>query len=51
MKQLRDIHQFIQSEGFFESVIPNVLYTGYIFDTWRDKLLQEKSVPPHRRAI
>lgn len=50
MKQLRDIQRSIRSEGIFESAIPNILYTGYIFDTWRDKLLQEKGVPPHRRT-
>jgi len=50
MKQLRDIHQSIQNEDFIESAIPNILYTGYIFDTWRDKLVQEKGVPPHRRT-
>ncbi len=50
MKQLRDIQRSIRSEGIFESVIPNILYTGYIFDTWRDKLVQEKGVPPHQRS-
>jgi DNA-binding Lrp family transcriptional regulator len=50
MKQLRDIQRSIRSEGIFESVIPNILYTGYIFDTWRDKLVQEKGVPPHQEA-
>ena len=50
MKQLRDIQQSIQSEGIFESAIPNILYTGYIFDTWRDKLVQEEGVPPHQRS-
>lgn len=50
MKQLRDIHQSIQNEDFIESAIPNILYTGYIFDTWRDKLVQEKGAPPHRRT-
>lgn len=50
MKQLRDIQRSIQSEGIFESVIPNILYTGYIFDTWRDKLVREEGGTPHRRS-
>lgn len=38
MKNLKDIRSSFQGEVFIESVVPNVLYTGYIFDTWRDRL-------------
>jgi DNA-binding Lrp family transcriptional regulator len=44
MKQLRDIRESLQREDFIESINPNILYTGYIYDTWRDKLVQEKGV-------
>lgn len=50
MKKLRDVHQSIQNEDFIESAIPNILYTGYIFDTWRDELVQEKGAPHHKRT-
>lgn len=42
MKQLRNIRESLQREDFIESINPNILYTGYIYDTWRDKLVQEK---------
>ena len=42
MKELRDIREAIQSEKFFESVSTNILFTGYIFDTWRDRLVEER---------
>jgi DNA-binding Lrp family transcriptional regulator len=38
MKDLKDVREKLELEKTFESVIPNVLYTGYMFDTWRDKL-------------
>lgn len=43
MKELRDIRTRFQREPFIESVVPNVLYTGYLFETWRDRLLDERS--------
>ena len=48
MKKLRDIREGFQSEEVFESIVPNVLYTGYIHDTWRDKLVLEKGASKHR---
>jgi DNA-binding Lrp family transcriptional regulator len=48
MKKLQDIRRSLQSEEALQSVVPNVLYTGHIFDTWRDKLLLEKGKPAHR---
>jgi len=44
MKQLRDIRESLLREDYIESIDPNILYTGYIYDTWRDKLVQEKSM-------
>jgi DNA-binding Lrp family transcriptional regulator len=38
MRDLKDIRTSFQAEAFVESVVPNVLYTGYIFDTWRERL-------------
>jgi hypothetical protein len=45
MKELRDIRERLEREEVFDSVVPNVLYTGYIFDTWRDTLVLERGVP------
>ncbi|WXG43707.1 MAG: AsnC family transcriptional regulator [Promethearchaeati archaeon SRVP18_Atabeyarchaeia-1] len=42
MKELQEISKSIQGEEGFERIVPHVLYTGYIFDTWRDKLAIEK---------
>ena len=49
MKELRDIRESFESEELIQSFVPNILYTGYIFDTWRDKLLLEKGRPPTKQ--
>ncbi len=49
MKELRDLRKRFESEEVFESIVPNILYTGYIFDTWRDKLVLEKGAPTRTR--
>jgi len=38
MKELKDIQGSFEREETFESIVPNILYVGYVFDTWRDKL-------------
>jgi DNA-binding Lrp family transcriptional regulator len=43
MKELQDIAKRIQGDKRFEKVVPRILYTGHIFDTWRDKLVMERS--------
>jgi DNA-binding Lrp family transcriptional regulator len=40
MKELKDIQQRLVSEEIVESIMPNILYSGYIFDTWRDELIR-----------
>jgi Lrp/AsnC family transcriptional regulator for asnA, asnC and gidA len=50
MKELQDISKRIQGEESFERALPRILYTGYIFDTWRDKLVLEKGAPPVGRS-
>lgn len=39
MKQLKETQQRLANEEVVASIVPNILYTGYIFDTWRDKLV------------
>ena len=48
MKELKELRERIQNEEAIESIMPNVLYTGYMFDTWRDKLLLEKGAAKNR---
>lgn len=43
MKDLQKIRERLEKEADLQSVAPNLLYTGYIFETWRDQLLEEKA--------
>ena len=43
MKDLQRIRESLEKEADLQSVAPNVLYTGYIFETWRDQLVEEKA--------
>jgi DNA-binding Lrp family transcriptional regulator len=45
MKELQEIRMRLQDEDFVESLMPNVLFIGYTFDTWRDRLFSEKAPP------
>lgn len=40
MKQLKEIQQRLENEEVVASVVSNILYTGYIFDTWRDEIVR-----------
>ena len=35
-KELKDIRESIELNPCVQSVVPNVIYTGYIFPTWKD---------------
>ncbi len=37
-KNLREIREAFEAESSIQSVAPNVIYTGYIYPTWRDEL-------------
>lgn len=37
-KELKDIRESMESEPTIQAVAPNIIYTGYIFKTWRDKV-------------
>jgi DNA-binding Lrp family transcriptional regulator len=37
-KELREIREAIEKEPTVQSIAPNVIYTGYIFPTWRDQI-------------
>jgi DNA-binding Lrp family transcriptional regulator len=37
-KELKDLRESLEQEPLIQAVAPNVIYTGYLFDTWRDKI-------------
>jgi len=39
MKELQTLRESLENESVIRSLSPNILYTGYIFKTWRDQLL------------
>jgi DNA-binding Lrp family transcriptional regulator len=42
VRDLQRIRENLENESNLQSVAANILATGYIFKTWRDKLLEEK---------
>ncbi len=50
LKELKAVLQNIHSEEDIESYMYNVPFTGYIYDTWRDKLLIEKGKQTRGRS-
>jgi DNA-binding Lrp family transcriptional regulator len=41
MNELQDLCEKLEKEPRVYSMEPNILYTGYIFDTWRDHMLEK----------
>lgn len=50
MKELKDLQARLGQEKRFARVVPNILYTGYMFDTWRDDLLLKWAGPRETSA-
>jgi len=48
MKELRDLQARVGQEKRFARALPNVLYTGKLFDTWRDDMLMKWAGPTDR---
>jgi DNA-binding Lrp family transcriptional regulator len=46
MKEIRDIQTDLQSKGLLDSIIPNIFYTTYIFDSWTDSLITDLAENP-----
>ncbi|MCJ7560280.1 winged helix-turn-helix transcriptional regulator [Candidatus Bathyarchaeota archaeon] len=40
-KELRDMRERFECEAAVQSVAPNVIFTGYIFNIWRDQIPKE----------
>jgi Lrp/AsnC family leucine-responsive transcriptional regulator len=41
MNELQTLRQKLEKDEYISSVVPNILYTGFIFDTWRDQLVEK----------
>jgi DNA-binding Lrp family transcriptional regulator len=41
MNELQTLRDHLEKEDGVASIVPNILYTGYIFETWRDGLIQQ----------
>jgi DNA-binding Lrp family transcriptional regulator len=41
MNELESLRENLEKEPGVASVVPNILYTGYIFNTWRDQLVEK----------
>jgi hypothetical protein len=40
-KELREMRERFEREPRVQSAAPNVIFTGYIFKTWRDQIPQQ----------
>ena len=41
MKELQILRENLENETNVVTVVPNILYVGYVFSTWRDKLTEK----------
>jgi DNA-binding Lrp family transcriptional regulator len=41
MNELQTLREKLEKEPSVASIVPNILYTGYIFNTWRDQLVEK----------
>lgn len=41
MNELQSLRENLEKEPSVAHIVPNILYTGYIFNTWRDQLVEK----------
>jgi DNA-binding Lrp family transcriptional regulator len=46
MNKLRELTERMGGDEAFNSTTPTILYAGNLYDTWRDRLVDEKAAPP-----
>lgn len=46
MKEIKDIQTDLHNKGILDSIIPNIFYTTYIFDSWTDDLITDLATNP-----
>jgi hypothetical protein len=42
MNELQSLRENLEKEPGVASIVPNILYTGYMFNTWRDQLVEKQ---------
>jgi DNA-binding Lrp family transcriptional regulator len=42
-RDLKALFDRMEKEPFCDHILPNILLTGYLFETWREKLLEQKA--------
>jgi len=42
MNELQSLREKLEKESWVVAIVPNILYTGYIFNTWRDLLVEKQ---------
>ncbi|UCE74585.1 MAG: Lrp/AsnC family transcriptional regulator [Methanomassiliicoccales archaeon] len=46
MKEIKDIQNDLQKRGILESIVPNIFYTTYIYESWVDTLIDDLAKNP-----
>lgn len=46
MKEIKDIQNDLQKMGILDSIIPNIFYNTYLFDSWADSLIMDLAKNP-----
>lgn len=41
MKEVESMRVNLENEGIFKSILPNILYTGHVYKTWIDQLVEK----------
>jgi DNA-binding Lrp family transcriptional regulator len=46
MKEIKDIQTALQKKGILDSIVPNIFYTTYLYDSWADDLIVDLAKNP-----
>ena len=44
-KELRQLRESLDNCEGVQRIVPNIIYSGFIFETWRDRMIKEKGSP------
>jgi len=44
-KELRQLRESLDRSEGVQRIVPNIIYSGLIFDTWRDRMIEQKASP------
>jgi hypothetical protein len=51
MSEMRDVGERLAKEVIFSCSIPNAVYAGKIYETWRDELIIREGMPARKRNL